>query len=79
MIKIFAKIINAFYTLYIFEKNVPSYAFHRITYTPVQLNVGYNESLFVTFFVFYMNIIWVKVFKNGPSKICGREPLRNLK
>ena len=22
---------------------------------------------------------WVKVFKNGPSKICGRQPLKNLK
>ena len=22
------------------------------------------------------NIIWVKVFKNGPSKICGRQPLK---
>ena len=24
-------------------------------------------------------IVWVKVFKNGPSKICGRQPLKNLK
>ena len=23
--------------------------------------------------------IWVKVFKNGPSKICGRQPLKSLK
>ena len=23
--------------------------------------------------------IWVKVFKNGPSKICGRQHLKNLK
>ena len=22
---------------------------------------------------------WVKVFKNGPSKVCGRQPLKNLK
>ena len=22
---------------------------------------------------------WVKAFKNGPSKICGRQPLKNLK
>ena len=22
---------------------------------------------------------WVKVFKNGPSKICGRQPLKYLK
>ena len=24
-------------------------------------------------------IIWVKVFKNRPSKICGRQPLKDLK
>ena len=23
--------------------------------------------------------MWVKVFKNEPSKICGRQPLKNLK
>ena len=23
--------------------------------------------------------MWDKVFKNGPSKICGRQPLKNLK
>ena len=22
--------------------------------------------------------IWVKVFKNGPSKICGRQPLKKI-
>ena len=22
---------------------------------------------------------WDQVFKNGPSKICGRQPLKNLK
>ena len=26
-----------------------------------------------------MTNIWVKVFKNGPSKICGRQLLKNLK
>ena len=25
------------------------------------------------------HIIWNKVFKNGPSKICGRGPLKNVK
>ena len=25
------------------------------------------------------NAMWGKVFKNGPSKICGRQPLKNLK
>ena len=24
-------------------------------------------------------ITWLKVFKNGRSKICGRQPLKNLK
>ena len=24
-------------------------------------------------------IIWDKVFKNGPSEICSRQPLKNLK
>ena len=24
-------------------------------------------------------LIWDKVFKNGPSKICERQPLKNLK
>ena len=24
-------------------------------------------------------VIWDKVFKNGPSKIFGRQPLKNLK
>ena len=26
-----------------------------------------------------VKIIWDKAFKNGPSKICGRQPLRNSK
>ena len=24
-------------------------------------------------------VVWVKVLKNGASKICGRQPLKNLK
>ena len=28
--------------------------------------------------VFTKYLIWVKVFKNGTSKICGRTPLKNL-
>ena len=24
-------------------------------------------------------VIWVKVSKNGPSKLCGKQPLKNLK
>ena len=26
-----------------------------------------------------IRLIWVKIFKNGPSKICGSQPLKNLK
>ena len=26
-----------------------------------------------------LNAIWDKVFKNGPSKICERQTLKNLK
>ena len=26
-----------------------------------------------------LSIIWDKVFKNGSSKICGRQPLKNFK
>ena len=27
----------------------------------------------------FLLCIWYKVFKSGPSKICGRQPLKNLK
>ena len=38
--------------------------------------VSYN-----LFYVFIFNVtnIWIKVFKNAPSKICGRQPLKNFK
>ena len=29
--------------------------------------------------LFVLFHIWGKVFKNGPSKICGRQPLKHLK
>ena len=28
---------------------------------------------------YFLTAKWVKVFKNGPSKICGRLPLKKLK
>ena len=28
--------------------------------------------------VFFVGQLWDKVFKNGPSKICGRQPLKNF-
>ena len=33
----------------------------------------------VSTYTYYHRWIWVKVFKNGPSKICGRQPLKILK
>ena len=29
-------------------------------------------------FFFNDGNIWIKVFKKGPSKICGRQPLKNF-
>ena len=33
----------------------------------------------IAFMLYQSNYIWDKVFKNGPSKICGTQPLKNLK
>ena len=38
-----------------------------------------KTQLFETRWSDYYHIVWVKVFKNGSSKICKRRPLRNLK
>ena len=38
----------------------------------------YSKNLLRSFQRSYV-FIWVKVIKNGPSKICGRQPLKNLK
>ena len=35
--------------------------------------------LVVNYFRKNLHHRWNKVFKNGPSKICGRQPLKNLK
>ena len=40
--------------------------------------VGFNLSQ-IFWYNFQLRDIWDKVFKNGSSKICGRQPLRNLK
>ena len=45
-------------------------------------NIDQNAALAfeIHFFVsLTLTNIWVKVFKNGLSKICGRQPLKNLK
>ena len=63
----------------------------QITTTPFQ-PMGYSNWIIV--FLLFVNICtreplkqvnfssrnkWVKVLKNGPSKICGSQPLKNLK
>ena len=38
-----------------------------------------NKTVKMSEVVLTMIIKWVKIFKNGPSKICGRQSLKNLK
>ena len=40
-------------------------------------SITHDEML--CFRTFSKSIKWVKVFKNGPSKICGRYSLKNVK
>ena len=35
-------------------------------------------TLLLIMILWYLYDMWVKVFKNGPSKICGRQPLKNF-
>ena len=37
-----------------------------------------HENVSTNFFI-YSVFLWNKVFKNAPSKICGRQPLKKLK
>ena len=41
-----------------------------------EMYIGTNANFAAKWLKIY---IWDKVFKNGPSKICGRQPLKNLK
>ena len=43
------------------------------------LETIYDYSPILIILVYILNYIWNKVFKNGPSKICGRQLLKNLK
>ena len=52
-----------FQSYYVFQKNTPQ----RMTL------------YFLYFLGFHDHCIWEKVFKNGPSKNCGRNPLKKLK
>ena len=49
----------------------------------ISKNTFFTEHLWATASIFYrgnsMTYIWVKVFKIGLSKICRRQPLKNLK
>ena len=45
---------------------------HKLTCT--YLNIQHTQGPIE--WIMHRNI-WVKVFKNGPSKICGRKPLKN--
>ena len=38
-----------------------------------------KKETWYTYIIFFHSDIWVKVFKNEPSKTCGRQPLKNLK
>ena len=40
---------------------------------------AWKDIIFRIFNHFICINIWDKVFKDGPSKICGRQPLKNLK
>ena len=37
-----------------------------------------NIGKYFTHFAYFSIYIWGEVFKNGLSKICGRQPLKNL-
>ena len=43
------------------------------------LDKKFSRTMWILLAVIYLWYIWVKVFKNGPSKICGRQPLKKLK
>ena len=61
---------------------------HLCQFIPIQAEVNFNTvfssnycpvSAFMKKRQPYPTIKWDKVFKNRPSKICGRQPLKNLK
>ena len=50
----------------------------KITNTVTEIGSRYKEELEAMYLVaaYAKDNIWDKVFKNGPSKICGRQPLK---
>ena len=58
-----------------------STAYFHFNHFPTGSVVQYNPSKNILTFpkIFIQKYIRDKVFKNGPSKVCGRQPLKNLK
>ena len=65
----------------IFTVTALIYSFNGIFHIP-------SEFIFFWFYdyIYFLNVYWIatektihNVFKNGPYKICGRKPLKNLK
>ena len=42
----------------------------------IAISSNVNIEFDVALFLAILMIMWVKVFKNGPSIICGRQPLK---
>ena len=53
--------------------------FHRVADTMHFFCYFFFFSFLIFFYLFDLIYIWGKVFKNGPSAICGRQPLKKLK
>ena len=51
--------------------------FHRGNQKAEKIFVELNYHFLNSFCINCCIIIWCKLFKNGPSKICGRQPLKN--
>ena len=60
---------------YFFCSQVPSTCHNLIA----MQSVTFLRALILTSIYSFIYVIWVKLFKNGPSKICGRHPSKNLK
>ena len=48
-----------------------------LTNLPRSISLPFTEPF--VYFSTTHHLKWNKLFKNGPSKICGRQPLKNLK
>ena len=64
----------------LYEVLVPAIDSFNSSRKPMRMKkLSQNMPLEITDTKNRMGVIWVKVFKNRPSKICGRQPLKNLK